>query len=183
MPIFKPVSKYPDAQLPTRKTRYSAGYDMYVAEDTLIPPYCELDSQLANYIVDAENSLDALDNPVTLDEIASITKTCDCRPTLVSTGVKCYLEEGQYLELTMRSSAPLKHWLIMGNSVGIIDADYADNIGNEGEIFFQIINLSPVPIILKKGDAIGQGIIKTYNITDDDTAIGDRVGGFGSTNV
>lgn len=44
-----------------------------------------------------------------------------------------------------------------------------------------MINLSPVPIILKKGDIIGQGIFKHYDITTDDTASGTREGGFGST--
>lgn len=63
----------------------------------------------------------------------------------------------------------------------IIDADYYNNPYNEGEIFFQLINLSPYPIRLQKGDKIGQGIIKNYGITDDDAASGDRLGGFGST--
>ena len=31
----------------------------------------------------------------------------------------------------------------MANGVGIIDADYYNNPDNEGEIFFQLINLSP----------------------------------------
>ena len=82
----------------------------------------------------------------------------------------------------MRSSCPLKHWLILANGVGIIDADYCDNPDNEGEIFFQVINLSPVDIILHKGDAIGQGIIKPYLVFADEVnpeAI--REGGFGST--
>ena len=52
----------------------------------------------------------------------------------------------------------------------------------EGEIFFQLINISPYPIQLQKGDRIGQGIIKPYFITEDDAAAGDRTGGFGSTN-
>jgi dUTPase len=34
---------------------------------------------------------------------------------------------------------------------------------------------------LKKGDIIGQGIIKPYLITEDDNASGNRTGGFGST--
>ena len=59
----------------------------------------------------------------------------------------------------------------MGNGVGVIDADYYNNPDNEGEIFFQLINLSPYTIQLKKGDIIGQGIIKTYEITDDDNAL------------
>ena len=41
----------------------------------------------------------------------------------------------------------------------IIDSDYYNNPNNEGEIFFQVINLSPYDIILQKGDTIGQGII------------------------
>ena len=59
--------------------------------------------------------------------------------------------------------------------------DYYNNPDNEGHIYFQIINLSPVDIILHKGDKIGQGIIKNYDVTEDDAAIGERLGGFGST--
>jgi dUTP pyrophosphatase len=70
---------------------------------------------------------------------------------------------------------------MLANSVGVIDADYYNNPDNEGEIFFQIINLSPYPIVLKKGDIIGQGIFKEYLTTEDDVAEGVRVGGFGST--
>ena len=46
-----------------------------------------------------------------------------------------------------------------------------------------MINLSPYDIYLKKGDIIGQGIIKPYLTTEDDNAAGQRVGGFGSTSV
>lgn len=63
----------------------------------------------------------------------------------------------------------------------IIDADYYNNKDNEGEIFFQIINLSPYAIQIKKGDKIGQGIFLPYYKTDDDAAEGTREGGFGST--
>lgn len=118
-----------------------------------------------------------------MDEFANITKTLKTKPTLVSTGMKCKLESGTYLELSVRSSCPLKHWLILANSVGIIDADYYNNPDNEGEIFFQMINLSPFDIILRKGDIIGQGIIKPYLTTEDDNASGQRTGGFGSTSV
>ena len=44
----------------------------------------------------------------------------------------------------------------------IIDADYYNNPDNEGHIYFQIINLAPFDIVLRKGDAIGQGILKPY---------------------
>ena len=66
-------------------------------------------------------------------------------------------------------------------SVGIIEEYYADNTDNYGEIFFQVINFGPNKIKLHKGDVIGQGIIKKYEVTDDDKAEGVRTGGFGST--
>ena len=100
---------------------------------------------------------------------------------MVSTGLKCYLDPNTYLELSVRSTTPLKYWLVLANGNGIIDADYADNSENEGEIYLQLINLAPFDIKLQKGDCIGQGIIKPYFITANDRAEGERVGGFGST--
>ena len=119
----------------------------------------------------------------TLDVAAAAIKAANAKVSLVSTGMKCKLDPGTYLELSVRSSCPLKHWLILGNAVGIIDADYYNNPDNEGEIFFQIINLAPFAIQLKRGDTIGQGIIKPYLTTENDVATGTRIGGFGSTDI
>lgn len=173
MTLFKQVSKYNNINLPARKTAQSAGYDFEVAEDIIIPPYSLHLAMMRGALKET--------GVYTLDEVAAKTKEYKLKPTLVPTGVKVYLEPNQYLELSVRSSCPLKHWLILANGVGIIDADYVDNPDNEGEIFFQIINLAPFPIKLEKGDVIGQGIIKTYGLTDNDTASGTRIGGFGST--
>lgn len=173
---FEKVSRFADADfnLPVRKTKNSAGYDFEVAEDIVIPTHTH---QLLDMAKFSPQPIEAY----TLEEMANLTKQTKAKPTLVSTGVKCHLKEGYYLELSVRSSTPLKYWIILANSVGIIDADYCDNPDNEGEIFFQVINLSPYPIQLKRGDIIGQGIIKRYEVTDDDKAQGERVGGFGST--
>lgn len=173
---FEKVKRFADVDfdMPTRKTANSAGYDMVVAEDIVIPTW-------TSHLMALGNAAPHPIEPYSLDELATMTKQFKAKPTLISTGVKCYLEEGYYLELSVRSSTPLKYWIILANSVGIIDADYADNPDNEGEIFFQVINLSPFPIQLRKGDIIGQGIIKRYEITDDDKAEGERTGGFGST--
>lgn len=193
---FEKVNRFKDTEfeMPHRKTANSAGYDMVVAEDTIIPPYNELMAQFDLAIL-RENPEPAGDlytyidekeyhsKYYTLTDIANVTKKSKAKPTLVSTGVKAYMSPDMYLELSVRSSCPLKHWIIMANSVGIIDADYADNPDNEGEIFFQLINLSTVPILLKKGDIIGQGIFKKYLKTNDDNATAERVGGFGSTSV
>lgn len=176
MASFAAVSRFPEGaiKLPERKTKYSAGYDFEVAEDILIPSYWELMEKLKQ-----EKMLTM--SVANLNDVAALTKSTKAKPSLISTGVKCYLAQDEYLELSVRSSCPLKHWLILANSVGIIDADYCDNPDNEGEIFFQMINLAPFPIQLHKGDVIGQGIIKKYITTTDDKASGDRMGGFGST--
>ena len=115
--------------------------------------------------------------------MAAFTKAANAKPTLVPTGIKCKIPNNFYLELSVRSSCPLKHWLILANGVGVIDSDYYNNPDNEGHIFFQLINLAPFDILLRKGDIIGQGILKKYYLTDNDAAQGERVGGFGSTSA
>lgn len=179
---FEKVSRFQDVDLPlpTRSTVNSAGYDFTVAEDIILPP-------IEYYIAKIRDAHDAPDyfgfmKPLDLPTVAELTKNLKAKIPLVSTGMKCYLEPNQYLEISMRSSTPLKHWLILGNGVGIIDADYVDSPDGEGEIFFQVINLGPYAVELKRGDRIGQGIIKTYEKTDDDCTEGERVGGLGSTN-
>lgn len=196
---FEKITAFADSDiaLPQRKTTDSAGYDFVVAEDTLIPSYSDLMYRLTNYEffeIQGRADLDEVekakaigqlaavhDEGMTLEDMAALTKKAKAKPTLVPTGMKCYLDKGTYLELSVRSSCPLKHWLILANGVGVIDADYVNNPDNEGHIYFQMINLSPFSIILKKGDIIGQGIIKPYLITDNDIATGKRLGGFGST--
>lgn len=193
MAKFEVVSKYADAglPLPVRATANSAGYDFVVAKDTVLKPYEDHDRELrllhdvslqqvlSNLFESAKGTTIA--QPLTLADVANLTGKHKNRPTLVSTGMKCKLDPGTYLELSVRSSTPLKHWIVLANGVGIIDADYYNNPDNEGEIFLQLINLSPYNILLKKGEKIGQGIIKQYLTTEDDAATGDRLGGFGST--
>ena len=166
---FERVSKYPDAVIPTRSTANSAGYDFTVAEDIVKGKSAYVDGVKTGHIY-------------TLTEMANFTKQLKIKPILIPTGIKCSLDPNTYLELSVRSSTPLKHWIILANGVGIIDADYYNNPDNEGHIYFQVINLSPFDIKIAKGDIIGQGVIRNYLITDDDKAEGTRIGGFGSTN-
>lgn len=178
MSYFEKVSKYADADIamPIRKTSDSAGYDLVAAEDYIIPSFWQMTAMAAEDWPVPE------DEYVTMEQMSAFTKASGYKPTLVSTGMKCYLDEGNFLMLSVRSSSPLKYWLCMANGVGIIDRDYADNPDNEGEIFLQLYNLSPFNIQIKKGEAIGQGIILPYGVTSDDQASGARTGGFGSTN-
>ena len=178
MAKFEKVSKYADADIvmPVRKTKDSAGYDMVAAEDYIIPSVWQMVAEATEvWPVPA-------DEYVSLEMMSKFTKETGFKPTLVSTGMKCKLDQGTFLQLSVRSSSPLKYWLMLGNGVGIIDADYYNNPDNEGEIFFQIYNLSPFNIQIKKGEAIGQGIIMPWGVTEDDFSITERVGGFGSTN-
>ena len=148
MAKFEVVSKYADAglPLPVRATANSAGYDFVVAKDTVLKPYedhmrellllrdVSLDQILENLIESAKGT--AVTQPLTLSEVANLTGKYKNKPTLVSTGMKCQLDAGTYLELSVRSSTPFKHWIVLANGVGIIDADYYNNPDNEGEIFF-----------------------------------------------
>ena len=133
--------------LPIRKTKYSAGYDIEAAEDVIIPRFKK-----------------------------------GTNPTLVKTGLKAYMQDDEMLLLYNRSSNPKKKGLILANSVGVVDKDYYGNVDNDGHIMFAFYNIKDEDVEIKKGDAIGQAIFQKYLITDDDSAEGEREGGFGSTN-
>ena len=102
-------------------------------------------------------------------------------PTLIPTGIKAYMADDEVLYLYNRSSNPKKKGLILANSVGVIDKDYYNNPDNDGHIMFAFYNMKEEDIIIKKGEAIGQGVFMKYLVTDDDKATGIRTGGFGST--
>ena len=133
--------------LPVRKTKFSAGYDVEAAEDTIIPSF-----KRGN------------------------------KPTLIKTGIKAYMADDEVLILANRSSNPGKKGLILANSIGVIDKDYYGNPDNDGHIMFAFYNIKDEDIERKKGDCIGQAIFQKYLIADDDSAEGERIGGFGSTN-
>lgn len=199
MAKFEVVSRFADAGLvvPSRGTAESAGYDLCVAEDIIIPPYedCVKALAYASFVScppeEIESywttinlgGLDVQTAALTLDKLAALTKSTQIKPTLVSIGMKCKLDPDEFLGIVARSSTPLKYWIIVANAPGTVDADYYNNPDNEGEIFVQVINLSPFAIQLKKGDKIAQGIIQNYIITEDDVAGGARTGGFGSTSA
>lgn len=188
MAKFEIVSKYEGAglALPERKTQGSAGYDFQVAEDIIVPFYSSFFAEMNQLkIIDLAQKVlsDNTDEirALTLKEVKDLIKPLNLQPTLVPTGIKAKLDEGTYLQLSVRSSCPLNSWLVLANGIGIIDADYYNNPDNEGAIYFQLINLSPFDIQLKKGDIIGQGVILPYLTTEDDKTEGTRIGGFGST--
>lgn len=108
---FETVKKYQGQNdlIPRRATAQSAGYDMVAAEDYVIQPYIDM---IRGYKDFPQSKVLSLDN------ITCWTKQSGLKPTLISTGVKVYLNSNQYLKLVSRSSFPLKYWLVCANSVG-----------------------------------------------------------------
>ena len=106
----------------------------------------------------------------------------DGSATLITTGIRCQIEDGWMLSLFARSGHGFKYGIHLANTVGIVDADYAF-ADNEGHIMVKLVNDS----ILKKNvhfwkhTAFCQGIFMPFGITVDDETDGVRHGGFGST--
>ena len=102
---------------------------------------------------------------------------------LVPTGVKAYMQPGEWLGMHIRSSMAVKKRLMLVNNVGIIDADYYNNPDNEGHIMLALLNMGENPVILPKGERVAQGIFYNYLTADGDEKVSKAVrgGGFGST--
>lgn len=101
--------------------------------------------------------------------------------TVLPTGLKAYMAEGEYLAVHIRSSMGIKHGIMLANSTGIIDRDYYNNEDNEGHILIALYNASDTVFHVAKGDRIAQGIFCRYFTADGDQAGGVRKGGVGST--
>ena len=102
---------------------------------------------------------------------------------LVPTGVKAYMQPGEWLGMHIRSSMAVKKRLMLVNNVGIIDADYYNNPDNEGHIMLALLNMGENPVTLPKGERVAQGIFYNYLTADGDEKVSKAVrgGGFGST--
>lgn len=172
---FEVVSTYKeqDITLPTRQTKQAAGYDFYAREDFVLKSVWRYNFIRLFRLIKNEH-------PLTESDFKRASKTL--KPQLVPTGVKAYMQPDEMLVLANRSSNPLKRGLILPNGIGIVDADYYNNDDNEGEIFFQLVNLSPKDMIIRKGERIGQGIFMPFLKADNDSALDKvRKSGFGST--
>ena len=102
---------------------------------------------------------------------------------LVPTGVKAYMQAGEWLGMHIRSSMAVKNHLMLVNNVGIIDADYYNNADNEVHIMLALLNIGQEKVVLPKGERVAQGIFYTYLTADGDEKVAKSVrgGGFGST--
>lgn len=101
----------------------------------------------------------------------------------ITTKLKVYMLEDEYLALHVRSGHGFKYSVRLANVTGIIDMDYYNNNNNEGEIFIKLHNQGNKTLIIPSGDAMCQAIFSKYLLIDGDNRenLEDRSGGFGST--
>lgn len=161
---FEVVTAYQNKEIevPKRATHQAAGYDFAAAEDMVIPSIWK---QWFSRRIGAEQKIEKA-----------------IKPVLVPTGIKAYMGDEEFLQLANRSSNPLKRFLVLSNGVGVIDSDYYNNPANEGHIMFQFTNVGLKDVQIKKGEKIGQGIFLPFLKADQDESLGERTGGFGSSN-
>ena len=93
------------------------------------------------------------------------------------------MQTDEYLGVHIRSSIAIKQKLTLINNVGVIDADYYNNVENEGHIMIKLTNDSRenMTCVFETGSKFCQGIFVPYGITVDDDVTEAREGGLGST--
>lgn len=100
----------------------------------------------------------------------------------IPTGVKACMNSDEVLMIVVRSSSGFKYNVRMCNQVGIIDSDYYNNPENEGHIWLKIQNEGDTNYVVKRNDAICQGIFTKFLTVDNEMEIKNiRNGGIGST--
>lgn len=115
------------------------------------------------------------------DFFAPTTMTIEPGQTVtVATGIRALMPSDWCLMIYPRSGLGFKYKLRLNNTVGIIDADYADS-DNEGHIFVRMTNESSQQLTIPQGTAFAQGIFTKYLLTEDDDTTEQRNGGLGST--
>lgn len=144
--------------LPERATTGSAGYDILSTEDFTLMPGEDI---------------------------------------LIPTGLKAYMQPDEFLMVLPRSGHGFKFYVRLANTAGIIDSDYYGNSKNEGHIWIKIrnessenlikrvinkiLNRDKKTLVVKRGEAVCQGIFQKFLLTENDNSHATREGGFGST--
>ncbi|WJS87203.1 dUTP diphosphatase [Paracoccus sp. TOH] len=101
---------------------------------------------------------------------------------LVSTGLKCVVEEGWEIQVRPRSGLAFKQGVTVLNGPGTIDSDYAGILG------VLLVNHGDAPFEVKAGDRIAQIVVAPvtqgeFGWADEIRETSRGAGGFGSTGV
>lgn len=116
--------------------------------------------------------LAAIDSPVLLAPNQSL---------FVSSGISIFINNPNYVLMLFPRSGKGSKGLVLGNLVGIIDADY------QGEIKLCMWNRTDRYIQIDSGEYIAQGVLlykynMNFNVVEEFSAVTDRgENGFGST--
>ncbi len=102
------------------------------------------------------------------------------KTAMIWTDVKAYFLADEALLLNVRSSMG-KQPVMMANSQGWVEADYYNNVDNDGNIGFRLLNMGESDYEIKVGDKIGQGMFIKKLTADQKSNDVIRTGGFGST--
>lgn len=99
---------------------------------------------------------------------------------LIGTGLAIYIADPNYAGIILpRSGLGHKHGIVLGNLVGLIDADY------QGELMVSVWNRSDTDFILQPAERMAQYMIvpvirPEFEVVDEFSAISERgAGGFG----
>jgi len=100
----------------------------------------------------------------------------------VPTGVRCAMRPDYVLVIAPKSGKGSRYRVMLRNTLAFIDSDYYFS-DNEGHIILKLINdnYDGLPMDIRAGDSLVQGVFLPYGVTLDDAAEGVRNGGFGST--
>lgn len=104
---------------------------------------------------------------------------------IIPTYFKILMNQDEVLLIAPRSSFGYNYDMVIKSTIGVIDADYAGNEKNDGNIIIGVKNNSDKVLTIEEGKHFAQGIIMKYLVTDDDYEFPkqERVGGIGSTNM
>lgn len=96
--------------------------------------------------------------------------------------IKIQMESDEMCMIVVRSSMGFKYNVRMCNQIGIFESDYYNNPTNEGHAWLRLQNEGEEDFVIKKGDAICQGIFtKFLTVDNEEEIINERTGGLGST--
>ncbi len=116
----------------------------------------------------------------------SILQEIEIKPgktVICQTGIKAFMHTDEYLAMHIRSSLAIKKGIFLINSTGIIDADYYNNLDNEGHIMVALFNSTDQVVKLEKFERVAQGIFCKYYTTSQTEKTAQRIGGIGSTTI
>ncbi|MEN9912416.1 MAG: hypothetical protein RI956_860 [Pseudomonadota bacterium] len=128
-----------------------------------------------NYATTGSAGLDLramLDNPMPIAADETV---------LISTGISIYLQDPNYAGMILpRSGLGVKHGIVLGNLVGLIDSDY------QGELKVALWNRSNKEYVLQPFERMAQLVIvpvlqAQFEVVNEFKGTQRGIGGFGST--